>query len=68
MAGSPAQSVTVDVAHALAETTGYFTLDGVRPDVWSPISGLYECASENGAPGYVRVHANFDHHRDGVLR
>lgn len=65
---SPAQSVAIDAQHALAETTGYFTLDGVRPSVWSPISGLYECGGDVGQPGHVRIHANFAHHRDGALR
>lgn len=59
---------TVQVPHALAETTGYFTLDGVQPDLWSPISGLYPCGAAVGRPGWVRIHANFDHHRDGALQ
>ncbi len=63
-----AQQVGVDVQHVLAETTGYFELDGTRPSIWSPISGLYACGAETEQPGFVRVHANFDHHRDGVLR
>ena len=61
--GLPAQDVTVDVEHALAETTAFFSLNGVRPSIWSPVSGLYACGS-----GWVRIHANFDHHRDGALR
>lgn len=62
------QTVRIDVQHALAETTGYFTLDGRRPPAWAPISGLYACGESIGRPGFVRVHANFAHHRDGVLR
>ncbi|WP_313299753.1 CoA transferase [Diaphorobacter sp.] len=66
--GKAPQSVHVDAAHALAETTGYFTLNGERPSIWSPISGLYPCGAELGDPGHVRIHANFDHHRDGALQ
>jgi hypothetical protein len=44
------------------ECTGYFTLDGKLPNAWAPLSGLYPCKD-----GYVRIHANFDHHRDGAL-
>ena len=62
------QTVTVDVQHALAETTGFFTVNGERPPAWAPISGLYACGAEAGELGHVRIHANFDHHRDGVLR
>ena len=44
------------------ECTGYFTIDGRLPQAWAKISGLYPCQD-----GHVRIHANFDHHRDGVL-
>lgn len=64
---APRLHVHVDAQHALAETSGHFSLDGVRPNIWSPTSGLYPCGSACGAPGWVRVHANFAHHRDGVL-
>ena len=60
--------VQIDVAHVLAECTGYFTLDGVQPATWAPLSGLYACGADGGEPGWVRVHANFAHHRDGALR
>lgn len=65
--GRPAQGVVVDAQHAAFETSGYFTLDGVQPDAWAPISGLYACGQAAGSPGWVRIHANFDHHRDGAL-
>lgn len=65
--GRQAQTVTVDAQHAAFETSGYFTLDGVQPDAWAPISGLYACGQAAGTPGWVRIHANFDHHRDGAL-
>ncbi len=61
-------TVQVDVPHALAETTGYFTLNGAQPNLWAPLSGLYPCGAALGQPGFVRIHANFDHHRDGVVR
>ena len=32
------------------------------PDPWDPIAGLYPTAD-----GFVRLHTNFPHHRDGVL-
>ena len=60
--------VQVDVGHVLAECSGYFTLDGEQPNLWAPISGLYACGADVGEPGWLRIHANFDHHRDGVLR
>lgn len=63
----PAQSVAVDAQHAAFEASGYFTQDGEQPDMWAPISGLYACGQAVGAPGWVRIHANFDHHRDGAL-
>ena len=57
------QSVRVTGPAAERECTGYFRLDGTTPDAWAKLSGLYETRD-----GHVRVHANFDHHRDGVLR
>jgi crotonobetainyl-CoA:carnitine CoA-transferase CaiB-like acyl-CoA transferase len=33
------------------------------PRLWDPIAGLYRC----GDGGWVRLHTNFTHHRDGVL-
>jgi crotonobetainyl-CoA:carnitine CoA-transferase CaiB-like acyl-CoA transferase len=60
--GGVAPQVAVDMHAAEAECTGYFQVDGRSPDSWAPLSGLYPCAD-----GYVRIHANFDHHRDGAL-
>ena len=57
-----AQGVQIDMAAAEFECTGYFTVDGRAPDAWAPLSGLYPCRD-----GHVRIHANFDHHRDGAL-
>ena len=57
------QQVSVDMRAAALECCGYFTLDGVAPQVWDKIAGLYACRD-----GAVRIHTNFAHHRDGVLR
>lgn len=61
------QTAAVDLVDAAVECTGRFTLDGVAPEVWDKIAGLYRAA-----PGereeWVRVHTNFAHHRDGLLR
>ncbi|HEY8050303.1 MAG TPA: CoA transferase, partial [Ramlibacter sp.] len=61
--GADRQRVSVDMTHAALECTGWFALDGKVPPQWDPFSGLYACKD-----GWVRVHANFRHHRDGALR
>jgi crotonobetainyl-CoA:carnitine CoA-transferase CaiB-like acyl-CoA transferase len=61
--GGPAQHVRVDAEHAVLDSLAWFTVDGQLPNLWDPLSGLYRVAD-----GWVRVHANFAHHRDGVLR
>lgn len=61
--GPARQQVSVDMLHAALECTGWFSLDGQVPPQWDEFSGLYRCAD-----GWVRVHANFAHHRDGALR
>ncbi len=57
------QRVAVDMAHAALECTGHYSVDGHTPEVWDKLSGLYRCSDR-----WVRVHANFAHHRDGALR
>ena len=57
-----AQSVNIDSLKSALECMARFRIDGVTPDQWAPLSGLYKTAD-----GYVRVHANFDHHRDAAL-
>lgn len=57
------QQARIDMAAAAVECSGYFSIDGRVPDKWDKLSGLYRCSD-----GWVRVHANFAHHRDGVLR
>lgn len=61
--GAPRQRVRVDMAHASIECTGWFSLDGHAPDLWDAFSGLYRASD-----GFVRIHANFAHHREGALR
>jgi len=61
--GTARQQAGVDMQHAALDCTGWFSLDGRVPDPWDAFSGLYRCAD-----GWVRVHANFAHHRDGALR
>lgn len=57
------QQVHVDMRHAALECCGRFTVNGVAPDIWDKLAGLYACKT-----GWVRLHTNFAHHRDGVLR
>ena len=63
-----AQNVSVDMRHAALECCSHFTIDGRVPPMWDKLSGLYPCGGEEGAAGWVRIHANFAHHRDGALR
>lgn len=65
--GGRRQQVSVDRVHATLECLGWFQLDGVTPPLWDPLSGLYPCGEALGEPGWVRIHANFAHHRDGAL-
>jgi crotonobetainyl-CoA:carnitine CoA-transferase CaiB-like acyl-CoA transferase len=57
------QRVSVAMEHAALECSGWFSLDGRVPEPWDPFSGLYRSAD-----GWVRIHANFAHHREGALR
>lgn len=61
--GQARQNVSVDMQHAALECSGWFSLNGLVPDPWDKFSGCYRCAD-----GWVRIHANFAHHRDGALR
>jgi crotonobetainyl-CoA:carnitine CoA-transferase CaiB-like acyl-CoA transferase len=43
----------------------YLRIDGKpAPELWDKIAGLYRC----GDGRWVRLHTNFPHHRDGVLK
>ena len=66
--GPGRQQVTVPREGAVLESCGAFTLDGVAPELWDKLSGLYPCGEAVGSSGWVRIHANFPHHRDGALR
>ncbi|MFC7553594.1 CoA transferase [Pseudoroseomonas wenyumeiae] len=64
--GGPPQRVAVEMRHAAAEfrSERLFRVDGREaPELWDAIAGLYPTAD-----GWVRLHTNFPHHRDGVLR
>ena len=61
------QRVGVDMraAAVAARSERYLNVDGgPAPELWDKIAGAYEC----GDGRYVRLHTNFPHHRDGVLR
>jgi crotonobetainyl-CoA:carnitine CoA-transferase CaiB-like acyl-CoA transferase len=63
-----AQTVAVDMRHAAAEfrSERYLRLAGKRPpgSPWDRIAGLYRTGDER----WVRLHTNFPHHRDGILK
>jgi crotonobetainyl-CoA:carnitine CoA-transferase CaiB-like acyl-CoA transferase len=64
--GGPAQGVHVDMRHAAIEfrSERYLRVNGAAPpDPWDRVAGAYRCAD-----GWVRLHTNFPHHRDGLLR
>ena len=61
------QRVTVDMRDAAIEfrSERYMRLNGEPPkELWDKIAGLYRC----GDGRWVRLHTNFPHHRDGVLK
>ncbi|MCO4861658.1 CoA transferase [Cupriavidus sp. WGlv3] len=61
------QQVGVDMRHAITEfrSERYLRVDGgPAPELWDQIAGIYRC----GDGRWVRLHTNFPHHRDGVLR
>lgn len=62
-----AQRVGVDMRAAAiaARSERYLEIDGKpAPELWDKIAGAYQC----GDGRYVRLHTNFPHHRDGVLK
>lgn len=61
--GGTRQRVAIDMLHAAQECRSYFTLDGVEHEIQDKLTGTYRC----GDGGWVRIHANFAHHRDGAL-
>lgn len=67
MRGAARQRVAVDATHAVLDSCAWYQIDGHALPVWDKLSGLYACGARC-EPGWVRVHANFPHHRDGALR
>ncbi len=64
--GGQQQTVAVDMRDAAIEfrSERYLRVDdGPAPELWDRIAGLYRCRD-----GWVRLHTNFPHHRDGILR
>ncbi|WP_239162064.1 CoA transferase [Acrocarpospora phusangensis] len=57
--------VGVDIRHAAAafRSERYFRINGEELSLWGSLSGDYATAD-----GWVRLHCNFDHHRDAALR
>lgn len=57
-------SLTMRAAAAAFRSERYLSVDGAPPaDLWSPIAGFYK----TGDDGWIQLHTNFPHHRDGVL-
>jgi crotonobetainyl-CoA:carnitine CoA-transferase CaiB-like acyl-CoA transferase len=62
-----AQTVAVDMRHAAVEVRSerYMRIDGKPPGpAWDKIAGVYG----TGDGRKVRLHTNFPHHRDGILK
>ncbi|KAI0265609.1 CoA-transferase family III domain-containing protein [Gloeopeniophorella convolvens] len=61
-----AQRVHVDARHAVLEFNSekYYTIDGRLPEgkLFDELSDIYKTQD-----GYVRLHANFPHHKQGLL-
>ena len=61
------QDVSVNMRDAAIEfrSERYLRLNGKPPEeLWDKIAGLYRCGDRR----WVRLHTNFPHHRDGVLK
>ncbi|MEU8198691.1 CoA transferase [Microbispora amethystogenes] len=63
--GSRDPEVAIDVRHAAVafQSERLFRTDGKAMDVWAALSGDYPASD-----GWVRLHCNFDHHRNAALR
>ncbi len=65
--GGTRQTVSVDMRHAAIEflSEQFVRVEGTPPaDIWDKIAGTYQC----GDGRWVRLHTNFPHHREGILR
>ncbi|MFL5107254.1 MAG: CoA transferase, partial [Xanthobacteraceae bacterium] len=61
------QRVSVAMRDAAIEfrSERYLRVDGKpAPEIWDKIAGVYRC----GDGRWVRLHTNFPHHRDGLLK
>ncbi len=61
-----ARGISVDMRHATTEfrSEHYLQVDGgPAPELWDRIAGVYQ----TGDGGWIRMHTNFPHHRDGIL-
>ena len=56
------QKLSVARRDAEMECTGFFKLNDKTPNPWDEFSGLYPTGD-----GWVRLHTNFEHHREGAL-
>jgi crotonobetainyl-CoA:carnitine CoA-transferase CaiB-like acyl-CoA transferase len=65
---SARQTITVDMREAALECFCRFSVNGKTPELWDKLAGVYPCGSGGSAGAWVRVHTNFAHHRDGLLR
>lgn len=61
----PARHIKIDPARVAVSFASeqYFSVAGVRPSVFAPLSGFFETAD-----GWVRTHANYPHHREALER
>lgn len=65
--GGPEQTARVAMRHAALEfhSEHYLRLNGAAPpNPWDSVAGTYRCGDNR----VVRLHTNFPHHREGVLR
>ncbi|MCC6719534.1 MAG: CoA transferase [Acetobacteraceae bacterium] len=68
---SAGQGVSIDLRHAAAEFRSERWLrigDEPPRDPWDPIAGAYPTRDGPADLGWVRLHTNFPHHRDGILK
>ncbi len=66
-AGARRQQVAVDMRHAAADfrSEHFLRIDGKAPTAYGdPLFGIYRA----GDGRYVRLHMNFPHHRDNVIK
>ncbi|EJC97965.1 CoA-transferase family III [Fomitiporia mediterranea MF3/22] len=66
LASGKAQTVSVDPRHAILEfkSESYWLIDDKKPSgkSFDELSGLYQTKD-----GFVRIHTNFPHHKQGIL-